>query len=452
MFPLSPGPGADSAPAPNTGTATTATTTRTSSTFSSLRVRNYRIFFTCSVIANTGTWMQRITQDWLVYELTGSTTAVGITTALQFLPTLLLGLYGGLLADRLDKRRVLLVTQAATGLIGLALAALTLSGTVHVYHVYALAFVLGLVSVPEKPARQTFVAELVGPGLLRSAVSLGSANFQTARMLGPAVAGVVITAAGAGWAFLLNGLAFIAPVVGLLLLRRSELFPAERAPRGKGQLREGLRYVGDRPDLLWAIVAVAFIGTFGFNFQVFLVAFADVFDSAAGGYGLLNSLVAVGAVAGALLAANRGGNWLRFSLISGAAFGVLLAVSAAAPSYLVFAVLMVPVGLASMGFVVAANSGIQLSTEPVMRGRVISLFQLVLLGSTPIGSPLMGWLSDTYGARITLLVAGVVCAASALAVALVLLRIGGLRLRLRLRRGGSPLVIVPRDTGLPLGR
>jgi MFS family permease len=447
---LSSGPGADSAPVPD---KPLDNSTRPTGTFASLKIRNYRIFFLCNVVSNTGTWMQRITQDWLVHHLTGSATAVGVTTALQFLPTLLFGLYGGVLADRLDKRRILLATQAAMGLIGLSLAALTLSGVVNVYHVYTLAFLLGLVTVMDKPARQTFVSEMVGPHLLRNAVSLNSANFQSARLIGPAIAGVVITAVGSGWAFLVNGLGFAAPITGLLLMRTEELIPSERIPRGKGQLREGLRYVGSRPELLWAIVLVGFIGTFGFNFPVFLVAFSDhVFHADAGGFGVLNSLVAVGSVAGALFAANRGGRWLRFSIISGAVFGVLLVVSAAAPAYVVFAALMVPVGLSSMSFVVSANSGVQLASEPVMRGRVVSLFTMVLLGSTPIGGPLTGWLTDAYGPRVALLAGGAICALSALGIALVLARIGGLRLRITRRGGRRTLAFVPADTGLRLGR
>ncbi|MBB0246809.1 MFS transporter [Streptomyces alkaliphilus] len=414
-------------------------------TFRSLRVRNYRIFFLGAIVSNTGTWMQRIAQDWLVHTLTGSAAAVGTTVALQFLPMLLFGLYGGVLADRMDKRRLLLCTQGAMGLTGLVLAALTLSGQVHVYHVYGLAFVVGMVTVIDNPARQTFVSDLVGPALLRNAVSLNSANFQSARIVGPAVAGLVITAVGSGWAFLFNGLSFIAPVLGLLLMRTSELTPTERAPRRKGQLREGLAYVGSRPELLWPVVLVGFIGTFGFNFPIWVVAFTDrVFAAGAGTYGLLNTLMAVGSLAGALLAARRMGSRMRFTVGTAGLFGALLVVAAGAPHFVVFALLMIPIGFAGMTFMITANTSLQLASDPAMRGRVISLHMMVFLGGTPIGAPLLGWITDTMGPRIGMLVGGAICAVAALVVALVLARIGGLRLRVRLRRGAPVLDVVSR--------
>ncbi|TDC25157.1 MFS transporter [Streptomyces sp. 8K308] len=436
---MSPGPGAGSAPpAP--------LTTDKISTFSSFRVRNYRIHFLGSAVSNIGTWMQRIAQDWLVHELTDSAAAVGITMALQFLPFLLFGLYGGVLADRVDKRRLLIGTQTALGITGVLLAVLTLSGVVEVWHVYALSFAVGLATVVDNPARQTFVSDMVGPGLLRNAVSLNSANFQSARLVGPAVAGVVITSVGAGWAFLYNGLSFIAPIVGLCLMRTSELTPAERVPRSKGQLREGLRYVGGRPDLLWMIVLVGFIGTFGFNAAIWLVAFTDrVFDSGAGTYGLLNSVMAAGSVAGALLAARRGSRRMRFTVAAGAAFGLALMVAALSPVFWLFAVLMFPVGLTALMFQVTANSSIQVASDPAMRGRVISLFMMVFVGGTPIGGPLMGWLTDEFGARIGMIAGGAICLGGAVGVALVLARIGGLRLQITLRDGRRRVALVPRE-------
>jgi MFS family permease len=438
---LSSGHGEDSAPAPAPDSTQTAEIT----TFSSLRVRNYRIFFLSSAISNAGTWMQRIAQGWLVLTLTGSAAAVGLAAALQFLPMLLFGLYGGVLADRLDKRRLLVGTQAALGVTGLALAALTLSGVVNEYHVYALALLLGVVTVVDNPTRQTFVTDLVGPHLLRNAVSLNSANFQSARLIGPAIAGIVITTVGSGWAFLFNGLSFIAPVVGLLLMRVAELTPSERAPRGKGQLREGLRYVGGRPDLLWPIVLIGCVGAFAFNFPVYLIAFTDgVFHADADTYGLLNSLMATGSVAGALLAARRGGRRIRFTVAMGGALGVLLVLAALAPSFVIFAALMVPVGLVSMTFMVTANTGLQVASDPTMRGRVISLYMMVFMGGTPIASPLLGWLADTFGARVALLTGGSVCVLAAGVVALILARIADLRLRISLRPGHRGVTLVPR--------
>ncbi|MFH8368668.1 MFS transporter [Streptomyces sp. NPDC018031] len=418
--------------------------------FSSLRVRNYRLFATGAVISNTGTWMSRIAQDWLVLSLTGSSTAVGITTALQFLPMLLFGLYGGVIADRYPKRRILLMTQTALGACGLALAALTLSGHVQVWHVYLFAFLLGMVTVVDNPTRQAFVVEMVGPAELRNAVSLNSANFQSARLIGPAVAGVLITAVGSGWAFLLNGLSFGAPLVGLLMMRPAELHKVERAPRGKGQLREGLAYVAARPDLIWPIVLIGFIGTFGFNFPIWLSAFADdVFDAGPGTYGLLNTLMAVGSVTGALLAARRATSRLRLVVGAAVLFGVLEMAAALAPTFWLFAALMVPIGVFGLTINVTANASVQMATDPAMRGRVMSLFMMVFVGGTPIGGPLVGWLTDTYGARVGFLAGGLVSALAALVVGLVLARIGGLRLRVDLRRGRQVIAFVPREPVTP---
>ncbi|MGP3989684.1 MFS transporter [Streptomyces sp. 3N207] len=464
---MSTGHGADSAPAPSiaddnkphdqgphdqgprgrrpTGQDAGSGAAAKPSMFSSLKIRNYRLFAMGQVVSNTGTWMQRIAQDWLVHSLTGSSTAVGITTALQFLPMLLFGLYGGVIADRCSKRRLLFVTQSAMGIIGLVLAALTLSGNVQVAHVYALAFALGLATVVDNPTRQTFVSEMVGPAQIRNAVSLNSANFQSARLVGPAVAGVLISAVGGGWAFLINGLSFGAPLIGLLLMRTSELDTSKRVERGKGQLREGLRYVGGHPELLWPIVLVGFIGTFGFNFPIWLTAFtSDVFHAGAGTYATLNFLMAAGSVAGALLAARRGQSRMRLMVGAALVFGVLEIFAALSPSYWLFAALMAPIGLAGLTFNVTANSSVQLASDPAMRGRVMSLFMMVFVGGTPIGGPIMGWITDTWGARIGFVAGGLISAVAAVAVALVLARLAGLRPVLSLRRGRPPIRFVRR--------
>jgi len=465
---LSTGPGADSAPVPDhdDSTDTTAAAPSPAATaadeqlaadeqpaageqsrgmFSSLRIRNYRLFATGQVVSNTGTWMQRIAQDWLVFSLTGSSAAVGITTALQFLPMLLLGLYGGVIADRFPKRKLLLLTQAAMGLTGLALAVLTLTGHVAVWHVYLMALLLGIVTVVDNPARQAFVAEMVGPGDLRNAVSLNSANFQSARLVGPAVAGVLITAVGSGWAFLFNGLSFIAPIAGLLMMRRQELYEVEPTPRAKGQLRDGLRYVAGRPELIWPIVLVGFIGTFGFNFPIWLTAFVDdVYHGDAGTYGLLNTLMAAGSLTGALLAARRGTSRLRLLVGAALLFGLLEIGAALVPSFWVFALLLVPIGMFGMTINVTANSSVQLATDPVMRGRVMSLFMMVFMGGTPVGAPLVGWITDAYGARTGFVAGGVISALAALGVGLMLARIGGLKLKVHVRRGRPGVVFVSR--------
>ncbi|MFM9368269.1 MFS transporter [Streptomyces sp. Da 82-17] len=443
---MSTGSGADSAPAPATHDPHARTDSRKQSMFSSLKNRNYRLFFTGQVVSNTGTWMQRIAQDWLVLSLTGSATAVGVTTALQFLPMLLFGLYGGVLVDRLPKRKLLFFTQAAMGLTGAALGVLTLSGHVQVWHVYLTAFLLGLVTVVDNPARQTFVSEMVGKDQLANAVSLNSANFQSARLVGPAVAGVLITAVGSGWAFLLNGLSFLAPLAGLALMRTAELHRVERAPRGKGQLKEGLKYVAGRPELIWPIVLVGFIGTFGFNFPIWLSAFVDdVFGGDAGTYGLLNSLMAAGSLAGALLAARRATSRLRLLVGAALAFGVLELVVAFAPAFWLFAALLVPLGILGLTVNVTANSSVQMATDPIMRGRVMALYMMVFTGGTPLGAPLVGWITDTYGARIGFAAGGLVSALAAATIGLVLARVGGLRLKFGMHHGHPQLRFVPRE-------
>ncbi|MFH8346742.1 MFS transporter [Streptomyces sp. NPDC018045] len=456
---MSTGSGADSAPAPNSDDTTvtdaaTAPPTGTKGTaaeprggmFRSLRVRNYRLFATGQVVSNTGTWMQRIAQDWLVVSITGSSAAVGITTALQFLPMLLFGLYGGVIADRVSKRGLLLITQAAMGLTGLVLAVLTLSGHVAVWHVYLMAFVLGLITVVDNPARQAFVVEMVGPDDLRNAVSLNSANFQSARLIGPAVAGALITSLGSGWAFLLNGLSFIAPLAGLLLMRTRELHKVDRAPRGKGQLREGVRYVAGRPELIWPIVLIGFIGTFGFNFPIWLTAFADkVFQGGAGLYAWFNGLMAAGSLAGALLAARRGTSRLRLLVGAALLFGVLEMAAALAPAVWIFGALLIVIGVVGLTINVTANSSVQMATDPLMRGRVMSLFMMVFMGGTPLGAPLVGWVTDAYGARLGFLAGGVVSALAAAGVGLLLTRAGGLRVRIDLRRGHQHVRFVPRE-------
>ncbi|MFE9647340.1 MFS transporter [Streptomyces sp. NPDC006365] len=447
---MSTGPGATSAPGPNTPDSPAAVTATAqsakSSTFSSLRIRNYRLFASGAIVSNTGTWMSRITQDWLVLSLTGSSAAVGITTALQFLPMLLFGLYGGVIADRYPKRRMLFFTQGALGLCGLALAVLTLSGQVQVWHVYLIAFLLGMVTVVDNPTRQTFVSEMVGPDQVRNAVSLNSANFHSARLIGPAVAGVLISTVGSGWAFLINGLAFLAPITGLLLMRTGELHKVERMPRGKGQLREGLHYVASRPELIWPIVLIGFVGTFGFNFPIWLTAFADeVYHAGAGTYGFLNTLMAVGSVAGALLTARRGSVRLRILVGAALLFGVLEIAAALSPSYWLFALLMIPTGMAALTVNTTANASVQMATDPAMRGRVMSLFMMVFVGGTPLGAPIVGWITDTFGVRIGFAFGGLISLLAAATVGLVLARVGGLRLSVGWHHGHPRIRFVPRE-------
>ncbi|MFD6417301.1 MFS transporter [Streptomyces sp. NPDC060194] len=440
---MSTGPGAESSAPAHTPNATAS---RKGSMFSSLRIRNYRLFATGAVVSNTGTWMARITQDWLVLSLTGSSAAVGITTAMQFLPMLLFGLYGGVIADRFPKRKLLFVTQGAMSLSGLFLAALTLSGNVVVWHVYAAAFFTGLVTVVDNPTRQSFVPEMVGPDQLRNAVSLNSANFQSARLVGPAVAGVMTAAVGPGWAFLANGLSFFAPLACLSLMRTAELHKAPPRARGKGQLRQGLDYVSQHPDLIWPIVLVGFVGTFGFNFPIWLSAFADdTFHGGSGMYGMFNTLMAVGSLAGALLAARRRSSRLRFLAAAAFAFGVLQIAAAFAPTLWLFVALLIPIGILGLTVNVTANSSVQMATDPEMRGRVMALFMMVFTGGTPLGGPLFGWLTDAYGVRLSFAVGGLVCALAAVGVGLALGRAANLRLKVDLRRGHRHVEFVPRE-------
>ncbi|WP_345649549.1 MFS transporter [Streptomyces tremellae] len=414
--------------------------------FSSLKIRNYRLFASGAVVSNIGTWMSRVTQDWLVLSLTHSSAAVGITTALQFLPMLLFGLYGGVLVDRYPKHRLLIATQGSMGLCGLVLAALTLSGHVQVWHVYLIAFLVGVVTVVDNPTRQSFVSEMVGPHQVRNAVSLNSANFQTARLVGPAVAGVLITSVGSGYAFLFNGLSFLAPLTGLLLMRPSELHKNKLVKRGKGQLREGLRYVKGRPELIAPIVLVGFVGTFGFNFPIWLTAFAnDIFHGGAGMYSFFNILMAAGSLIGALLAARRRSTRLRLLIFAAAMFGLLEVVVSFSPYVWLFSLILVPIGMMGMTNNISANTTVQMAAEPAMRGRVMSLYMMVFVGGTPIGGPLLGWVTDTFGARAGFAAGGAVTLVAALVVGFVLVRVVGVRPRMGVR-GGLPYVeLVPRE-------
>jgi MFS family permease len=407
-------------------------------TFAALGVRNYRLFFLGQVVSNTGTWMQRIAQDWLVLQITNSPLAVGVTTALQFLPMLLMGLWGGLIADRYPKRRLLLITQTSMGLLAGVLALLTLTGHVHVWHIYLIAFGLGLATVVDNPSRQTFVNEMVPHELVRNAVSLNSGNFQLARMLGPAVAGVVISLVGSGWAFGINALTYIAVIVGLAMMRPSELQPQALPKRGPGQIREGLRYVRHQPQILWTIVLVFFVGTFGYNFAIILSAYTkNVFHAGAGLYGLLNTAMAAGSVVGALVAARRGTG--RMSVLFGAAiaFSGMLILLGVTPWLWVFVALLVLTGLFSVTFNTLANSTVQLRTEPALRGRVMSLYMLVFMGGTPFGSVIVGAIADKWGAPLALVISGVICVIAAAGSAVLAARSTGISLHVDLHKGAQ---------------
>lgn len=405
-----------------------------SPTFRSLRNRNYRLYFTGLLVSNTGTWMQRVAQDWLVLQLSGSGTAVGVTTALQFLPMLLFGLWGGVLADRLPKRSLLMTSQAFLGLQALLLGLLVVSGVAQVWHVYVLAFVLGIGTAIDNPARQSFVIEMVGRDDLPNAVALNSSSFNGARLLGPALAGVLVAAIGTGPVFLINAVSYLAVICGLALMRTEELTPAPRTPRGKGQLRAGLRYVAGRPDLLLPIIIVFFVGTFGMNFQLTLVLFADrVFDRGAEAFGLLSSMLAAGTLSGALLAARRARPRLRVVVIGAVTFGVLEVVTGLMPTFWTFAAMLAPTGMAMLTMITTANASMQLGASAEMRGRVMALYSMVFFGGTPIGAPIIGWLSDQLGPRSSLLVGGTLSVIATVVATALLARRQGLVIRARLR-------------------
>ena len=400
-------------------------------------MRNYRLFAVGQLVSLTGTWAQRVAQDWLVLELSGdSGVALGTVTALQFLPVLLLGLAGGLLADRYDKRRVLVGVQVAMGLLALALGLLDVTGVVRLWHVYALSAALGVASALDTPVRQAFVVELVGPDDLPNAVSLNSATFNSARIVGPALAGRVIGAYGTGEVFLGNAVSYVAVVAGLLAMRPDELRTPQRLARARGQVREGVAYVRQRPALLAPIALVAVVGTFGLNFQVTLGLVAkQVFARGAESFGVLTSALAVGSLLGALASARRTGPpRVRRLLLSALAFGLLEVAVGLAPGFLVMAALLVPTGVAVLTFTTTANTLVQLGSEPHVRGRVMALYVLVFLGGTPFGAPLIGAVAEALGPRTGLLAGGTVSVLGALAAAAYLLRVRGLRLEAHLLR------------------
>ncbi len=373
-------------------------------------------------MSNTGTWMQRVAQDWLVLNLThGSGTALGITTGLQFLPLLLFGLYGGVVADRYRKRRVLVITQAAMGALALVLGLLAVTGTAQVWHVYALAFGLGLATVVDNPTRQTFAVEMVGRADLSNAIALNSAIFNTARIVGPAVAGVLIAVMGTGPVFLVNAASYVAVLTGLALMREDELHLPEPVPRAKGQLREGLRYIRRRRDLIMVLTIVLFVAAFGMNFQMTTALMSrQVFHSGASSFGLASTMLAVGALSGSLLAARRRRLRMRLLFVAATVFGVLEIATGLMPTYVTFLVLLVPTGMALLTFNTAANAVMQLSVPAEMRGRVMGLYLLVFAGSSPVGSPLIGWLAEVFGARSSLYIGGVVSLAAVVGVAAVM--------------------------------
>jgi MFS family permease len=370
--------------------------------FRSLRSYNYRVWAVGALVSNVGTWMQRTAQDWLVLaELTHkNATALGIVMALQFGPHALMLPLSGFAADYFDRRKLLMATQAIMGMLALGLAILTISGAVRLWHVYLFAFLLGSVSAFDSAARQTFVAELVGEEDLSNAVGLNSTSFNAARMIGPAAAGVLIAAVGSGWLFVINAASFVAVLCSLFFLRVDQLHRSAKASLGRGGLIDGFRYVWRRPDIKAILLMLFLIGTFGINFPIFISTMAvGVFHAGASQFGLLTSMMAVGSVSGALLSARREKPGMSVIVAAAAIFGFGFCIAAAMPSYGLFGCALIIIGLSAQTFTTTANSTLQLSTEPEMRGRVIALFLAIAVGATPIGAPFVGWVADTFGPR-----------------------------------------------------
>jgi MFS family permease len=383
-------------------------------TFASLAIPNYRLYFSGQSLSLVGTWMQTIASSFLVLHLTGSGFAVGLIVAVQTLPVLLLGPYAGVVADRVDKRRLMIVLQALMGVQALVFGILTLTHTITMWQIALLAVLLGLNNAFENPARQTFILEMVGPDDLRNAVTLNSVMVNVARAVGPAMAGIIIAAGGYGICFMLNAASFVAVVFSLIKMDVSALTPSEPAPRARGQLREGLRYVGSDAGLWVPLVMMAIVGCFAYEFQVTLpVIAARTFNGGSQAYGFMTAAMGVGAIVGGLYAAGRGHTGLKSLTKSAAVFTVVLIAASVAPNLAIELIALAGVGAASVTFLSKGNSTLQLAAAPQMRGRVMALWAVAFLGSTPIGGPVAGAVAQYIGPRYGLVLAAIACAVAA---------------------------------------
>ncbi|HVQ88805.1 MAG TPA: MFS transporter [Actinomycetes bacterium] len=402
-----------------------------SPTFRSLRVRNYRRYATGQLLANTGIWMQRVAQDWLVLELThGSPLALGVTVGLQFLPMLLFGLIGGGLADRFQRRQLLLITSSLMGAMALVLGATVLTGLITVPIVMILAFTLGAIAAIDGPARQAFVSEMVDRDDLPNAVALSTASFNLGRVFGPAIAGLLIAGVGTGWVFVINAFGYGAVVIALRGIRPTDLVSPAPVARDGGELRAGLRYVWSRPELVLVLAVAFFVGTFGLNFQLTIASMTTVtFGLGPAAFGLASTVLALGSLSGSLAAARRGQPRLRLVVLAAVAFGSAAVAVSLMPSYVTFLLALPLVGVAALTLINSAQSFLQLNSAPEMRGRVMGIYTLLFLGGTPIGAPLVGWIASTYGPRWSIALGGIVSAVAALIAAACRLRAGGLGVR-----------------------
>lgn len=391
-----------------------------SPTFRALANRNYRVYAIGAFVSNVGTWMQNTAQAWLVLVLTGSGTALGVTVALQLLPTLLLSPLGGVLADRFPKRTVLRVMQVMMAAPAAILGVLAISGAVQTWHVFVLAFVFGIGRALEAPARQSFVAEMVGQHELGNAVALNSASFNAGRLVGPGVAGLLIAALGAGvvgtgWVILLNAASYAAAFLALHMLDSARLRPTPLITARRGAVLEGIGHVRARPDLVLVMACAFFLGAFGMNFQITSALMAtDEFGKGAQEYGILGSVLAIGSLAGALLAARRPVPRIRFIVGGGLLFAALQIASGLMPTFLTYTAILPLVGISVLTVATTANAMIQMTCAPAMRGRVASLYLMVFIGSVPFGAPLVGWIGEAYGARAALIFTGLAAGAGIL--------------------------------------
>ncbi|HZK04460.1 MAG TPA: MFS transporter [Actinomycetaceae bacterium] len=423
-------------------------------TFASLAYPSYRKWFIGAIVANIGTWMQRIAQTWLVLtELSDdSGLAVSLVVAFQFLPVLFLTPIGGLLADRVPRRALIQLTQAGLALASVGLGTLVLTGVIELWHVYVFAVLLGILSSLDSPVRQTFVSELVPRRSLPNAVGLNGASFNTARIFGPALAGFLVAWVGSGWVFMLTGAGFLAPIIAVGMMKDEDMYTEPRLDKEQSDRRsrgfgEALRYVRTHADIALILVVMGFVSAFGLNFQLFIsIMIREAYGRGPEDFGIVNTLMGLGALAGALMAARRVRPRTRLVVFAAFFYGALLVAAASAPTYAWFAIALIPAGLMSTTMMNSANSTIQLASEPHVRGRVMSLYLMVFLGSTPIASPLMGWIADTFGARVSVALGGIVTMLAALGAMLWAWRRWGVRVEWVVRPRPAMQVINPVDT------
>ena len=413
--------------------------------FRSLSLFNFRVWIIGALVSNIGGWMQATAQDWVVLtELThNDATAMGVTMALQFGPPLLLFGVTGWIADRFDRRRLLMVTQSALMLLAIAVGTLLLTGVMTLPLMWCFAFGFGLANAFDAPARQAFVSDVVAKENASNAVALNAASFNMARLIGPAVGGFLIVLVGTGWVFLVNAVTFLAMLVALVMIRQHELIPRVRSI-GRARISDGFRYVGGRPDLIVTFVMVFLIGAFGMNFPIFASTMALEFGQNADGYGVLSSVLAIGSLAGALLAARRDRARMRVVIYATGGFGLASLVSSFMPTYVLYGAVLVFVGFSTVSMLTTANGYVQTTTDPALRGRVLALYMAILMGATPIGAPIIGWVATTFGPRAAIQV-GAVAGLLACAIGVVWVMASG-----RLHRHETKRFLLTLDETVPI--